>query len=131
MPESWKGLFCLPSLPRGASCTSVRQALPWFFMQSVGRMHHAFWRSFQHGQFAIAKAAAYSSILTLFPAFLLATSILETSHQTDRFVRQIAAAVGWVLPPGPNAIAVSFFQSGRHQTARILLSASMVTLLAA
>src|ERR1044071_6466816 len=100
-------------------------------MDMVGRLHHAIWRAFQHGQLATAKAAAYSSILALFPAFLVVTSILEASHETERFVRQIAAAVGWALTHGPNSIAISFFQSGHHQTGPILLSAATVTLLAA
>src|SRR5205807_5943880 len=100
-------------------------------MHLVGRLRQAFWGAFQHGQFSVAKAGAYSSILTLFPAFLLITSILEISHETDEFVHQIAAAVGWALPPGPNSVAVSFFHANHHQTSRILFSAATVTLLAA
>ncbi len=99
-------------------------------MYLVRRLRSAFWGAFQHGQFSIAKAGAYSSILTLFPAFLVVTSILEVSHETDEFVRQIASAVGWALPPGPNSVAVSFFHANR-QTNRILFSAFSVTLLAA
>ena len=95
------------------------------------RFRRAFWQSFQHGQFALAKAAAYSSILTLFPAFLIITSVLEASHETEGFIRHIANAVGWVLPPGPNSIALAFFQSTKHHPARILYSASSVTVLAA
>ncbi|HEV3036311.1 MAG TPA: YihY/virulence factor BrkB family protein [Candidatus Angelobacter sp.] len=100
-------------------------------MHIVRRLRSAFWGAFQHGQFSIAKAGAYSSILTLFPALLLVTSILEASHETEQFVREIAAAVGWALPPGPNSIAMSFFHANRPQTNRILFSAFTVTLLAA
>ena len=100
-------------------------------MHLVRRLRSAFWGAFQHGQFSIAKAGAYSSILTLFPAFLVITSMLEASHETDQFVHQIATAVGWVLPPGPSSIAVSFFHSKNPQTSRILFSAFTVTLLAA
>src|SRR5690348_11319131 len=95
------------------------------------RLRRAFWQAFLHGQFSIAKAAAYSSILTLFPAFLVVASVLEASNETEGFLRQIAAAVGWVLPPGPNSIAISFLQTRQHHATRILFSASMVTLLAA
>jgi membrane protein len=100
-------------------------------MHWVTRVRRAFWQAFQHGQFSVAKGAAYSSILTLFPAFLVVTSVLEAAHATEGFFYQISAAVGWVLPPGPNAIALSFLQTKQHHTTRILVSATLVTLLAA
>jgi membrane protein len=95
------------------------------------RLRRAFWQAFMHGQFSTAKAAAYSSILTLFPAFLVITSILEASHNTEGFLQQISAAVGWVLPPGSRSAALSFFQTKQHHATRIIYSASIVTLLAA
>jgi len=84
-----------------------------------------------HGQLAIAKAGAYSSILTFFPAILVITSILEASHSTEGFVRELAGAVGWALPPGPNSIALTFFHSKMQHTVRLLSSAAVVTVLAA
>ncbi|HWF06133.1 MAG TPA: YihY/virulence factor BrkB family protein [Candidatus Angelobacter sp.] len=95
------------------------------------RLRRAFWKAFQHDQFSTAKGAAYSSILTLFPAFLVVTSILEASHDTEGFLVQIAEAVGWVLPPGSRSVALSFFQTQQHHATRIIYSASIVTLLAA
>jgi len=100
-------------------------------MRFVTRFRRAFWRVLIHGQLAVAKAAAYSSILTFFPAILVITSILETSHRTEGFVRELAAAVGWVLPPGPNSVALTFFQSKQQHTVRLLTSAAIVTTLAA
>jgi membrane protein len=95
------------------------------------RIRRAFWQAFLHGQFSIAKAAAYSSILTLFPAFLVIASLLEASHNTEGFVTQIANTVHWVLPPGARSAAAGFFQTKQHHATRILFSASSVTLLAA
>lgn len=100
-------------------------------MRFVTRFRRAFWRVLMHGQLAVAKAAAYSSILTFFPAILVITSILETAHGTESFVREIAAALGWVLPPGPNSIAMNFFHSRQQHTVRLLTSAAIVTVLAA
>jgi len=91
----------------------------------------AFWQAFQHGQFSVAKGAAYSSILTVFPAFLVVTSVLEASHNTEGALRQIAEAARWALPPGSRSLALSFFQSKQHHATRIIFSASVVTLLAA
>ena len=95
------------------------------------RLRRAFWQALLHGQFSVAKAAAYSSILTMFPGFLVVTSVLEASHNTEGFLRQISEAVGWVLPPGSRGIALSFLQTQQHHATRIIYSASAVTLLAA
>jgi membrane protein len=95
------------------------------------RLRRAFWQAFMHGQYSVAKAAAYSLILTLFPAFLVVASALEASHNTERFLQQISTAVRWVLPPGSRSAALSFFQSQQHHTTRIIYSASAVMLLAA
>jgi membrane protein len=83
------------------------------------------------GPDAVAKAAAYSLILTLFPAFLVLASVLEASHNTERFLEQISTAVRFVLPPGSRSAALLFFQSQQHHTTRIIASASAVMLLAA
>lgn len=95
------------------------------------RLRRAFWQAFLHGQYSVAKAAAYSSILTLFPAFLVVTSALEASNKTEGVMRQIALAVGWVLPPGSRSAALAFFQTQQHHPTRIISSASVVMLLAA
>lgn len=78
----------------------------------------------------MAKAAAYSSILTLFPAFLLVTSLLEASDRTRGLLQEIAEAVGWVLPPGSRSAALAFLQSKEHHPTRIIYSASIVMVLA-
>jgi membrane protein len=95
------------------------------------RLRRAFWQAFLHGQFSTAKAAAYSSILTLFPAFLVVTSVLEASNNTEGFLTQIASVVHWLLPPGARSAALAFFQTRQHHATRILISASSVTVLAA
>lgn len=95
------------------------------------RLRRSFWLAFQHGQFLLAKGAAYSSILTFFPALLVVASLLEASNETEGLVRQIASGLGWVLPPGPSSIAIGFFQSTKHHPTRIIISASVVTVLAA
>lgn len=95
------------------------------------RLRRALWQAFMHGQYSVAKAAAYSSILTVFPAFLLVASVLEATHNTDMFLQQISAAVRFALPPGSRAAVLAFFQTQQHHPTRIIYSASAVTLLAA
>jgi membrane protein len=88
----------------------------------------AFWRGFEHDQFAVAKAAAFSAILTLFPAVLLIASILVTSHSTSAFIREISYAVGRILPPGTSKAVLSYFEGTRPKPVRVLVTTSMLTL---
>ena len=69
----------------------------------AGLVRQAFWRAFQDDCFAIAKASAYSSILTLFPALIVLASLLAASRRTETFVHAVATAIGAVLPPGAGA----------------------------
>src|SRR5215813_1969505 len=62
----------------------------------------AFWRAFQHDAFAIAKASAYSSILTFFPGLLVVGSLLATARISDAYAREVGGALGKILPAGGN-----------------------------
>ena len=61
----------------------------------------AIWRAFEHDAFAIAKASAYSSILTFFPTLLVVGSVLGNGNKTMReYSREIAYALERILPTG-------------------------------
>lgn len=92
-------------------------------------LNQSVWRAFQHDAFMLAKAAAYSSILTLFPGLLVIASVLAASHTTESFVREIAYAVGRILPPGTHSTALAYFEGHQQRPVRILVSASLITLL--
>src|SRR5690348_13689985 len=91
----------------------------------------AVWRAFEHDAFATAKAAAYSSILTLFPAFLVVASIVGASHKAEAFAREISYAIGKVLPAGTTSLALAYFNTSKIRTIHVIFSASIVTLTAA
>jgi membrane protein len=91
----------------------------------------AVWRAFQHDAFATAKAAAYSSLLTLFPAFLVLASIVAMSHETEAFTREIAYAIGKVLPRGTTVLALAYFNTSKIRPVHVIISASLVMLTAA
>lgn len=97
----------------------------------VGHFRRAVWRAFQHDAFANAKAAAYSSILTVFPGFLVLASIVAASNETTNFTREISYAIGRVLPAGTNALAQTYFNSSGIRPVRVIFSASLVMLTAA
>src|SRR2546425_6970653 len=87
----------------------------------------AFWRAFQHDAFAIAKASAYSSILTFFPLLLVVGSVLATSHKTEAYLREISYAVGRILPAG-SGTALAYLKGSAQRPVGVLISASLITL---
>jgi membrane protein len=87
----------------------------------------AFWRAFQHDAFATAKAAAYSSILTFFPALLIIGSVLATSRKTEEYLREISYAVGKILPAG-SATALAYLRGTTQRSVGVLVTASLITL---
>src|SRR5579862_779140 len=87
----------------------------------------AVWRAFQHDAFSIAKASAYSSILTFFPALLIVGSVLATWRKGAPFMREITYAISRILPTGANT-ALSFLRSAAQRPFGLIVSASLLTL---
>jgi membrane protein len=87
----------------------------------------AFWRAFQHDAFAVAKASAYSSILTFFPALLVVGAVLATSHRTAGALREISYALSRILPAG-SGTALAYLRGSTQRSVGLLVSASLLTL---
>src|SRR5215831_14119433 len=87
----------------------------------------AFWRAFQHDAFAVAKASAYSSILTFFPTLVVIGSVLATSRRTEVYLLEISYAVGKILPAG-TATALAYLKGSTQRPVGMLVSASFITL---
>ena len=85
-------------------------------------------KAIEHDQFGIAKGAAYSAILTLFPAALLVASILVASQSTEAFVREISYAVGKIMPQGTRSPIQAYFTGAQPRPLGMLISTSAVTL---
>ena len=88
----------------------------------------AFWRAFEHDAFAVAKASAYSSILTFFPGLLLIGSLLATSRKTQAYLREISYAVGRILPAGSNTALAYLKGTSLQRPLGVLVSAALITL---
>ena len=88
----------------------------------------AFWRAFQHDAFAVAKGAAFSGILTFFPAILVPASILSRSQGSEVFVREIFRAVGRILPEGTNTTVAQYLTGTRPVKTGFLVWTSVLTL---
>src|SRR3979411_1058399 len=92
----------LPSLHQAALGPNLGQRMLTFFRL----LRLAFWRAFQHDSFAIAKASAYSSILSFFPTLLVVGSVFATSSKGQAYVREISYALSRILPAGSNTAMI-------------------------
>lgn len=84
-------------------------------------------RAFEHDAFAIAKASAYSAILTFFPALLVVGSVLATTRTTQVYLREISYALGRILPAGSGA-ALAYLKGTTQHSAGLLFTTSWLTL---
>ena len=87
----------------------------------------AFWRAFQHDAFSIAKASAYSLILTFFPALLVVGSVLAASRKGAPYLREITYALSRILPAGSNTV-LNFLRNAAQRPVSLLITASLLTL---
>src|SRR5271169_4032531 len=112
----------LPSLQPAPSGPKLGPAM----LRFLRLLRLAFWRSFQHDSFAIAKASAYSSILTFFPALLVLGSILATFRSGQAYVREISFALSRILPTGGNA-AMTYLRGAAQRPVGLLITTSLLT----
>ncbi|HYK34837.1 YihY/virulence factor BrkB family protein [Alloacidobacterium sp.] len=93
-------------------------------------LRRAAWNAFLHNVFTNSKAAAYSAILSLFPAVLVGTTLLAMSPETDT-LSDIRSAFYDVLPPDTMALVQSYFQMDRARSVHLIWSATAVAIFAA
>jgi membrane protein len=97
---------------------------------ALGRFWRLFrlsiWRAFEHDAFGTAKASAYSSIFTFFPALLVLGAVLATLRRGEVYLREISYALGTILPAG-SATALSFLKGTVNRPVDLLISTSLLT----
>src|ERR1700726_2293753 len=113
----------LPSLHPAPSGAKLGPAL----LRFLRLLRLAFWRSFQHDAFSIAKASAYSCILTFFPALLVVGSVLATWRKGAPYIREISYALSHILPAGTTT-AMNFLRGAGQRPFGLLVTASLLTL---
>lgn len=104
-----------------------RPTLNQLMLNFLRLLRLAFWRAFQHDAFAVAKASAYSSILTFFPGLLVVGSVLAASHKTDAYLREISYALGRIMPAG-SATAVAYLKGTNQRPVGLLITTSLLTI---
>src|SRR5437764_4682787 len=90
-------------------------------------LRRAVWRAFQHDAFAIAKASAYSSILTFFPTLLVLGSVLQARRNTQAFSREIYDALTRILPAGTST-AQAYLRGSNGRSISLLFTTSLLSL---
>ncbi len=113
----------LPSLQPAPSGPKLGLAM----LRFLRLLRLAFWRAFQHDAFSIAKASAYSAILTFFPALLVVGSVLATWRKGGPYLREISYALSRIMPAGGNA-AMNFLRGAAARPMGLLVTASLLTL---
>src|ERR1700735_3790768 len=113
----------LPSLQPAPSGLKLGPAM----LRFLRLLRLAFWRAFEHDAFTIAKASAYSLILTFFPALLVVGSVLAASRKGAPYLREITYALSRILPAGSNT-AMNFLRSAGQRPVGLLITASLLTL---
>src|ERR1700676_2291770 len=104
-----------------------RNTLGPLILRFIHLLRLAFWRAFEHDAFAIAKASAYSSILTFFPLLLVVGSALANSRKTAAYLREITYALDRILPAG-SPTALSYLKGTYPRSVGLLVTASLITL---
>lgn len=98
------------------------------------QFHHlrrAAWQAFGHSVFTNAKAAAYSAILSLFPALLVITTLLAFSPETDTIRGDLRMAFSSILPGDTMTLVQAYFQMNHARSIRIIVGAIFVSFAAA
>lgn len=97
-------------------------------LRSLHQLRRAMLHALSHDVLTLAKAAAYSAILGLFPALLVVTTLLALVPQSDTLIGEIRGALADFLPG--NAIdAVQDYFNARHvRSVQALISATLVSL---
>ena len=94
-------------------------------------LRHALWKAFGHNAFTIAKAAAYSELLSLFPALLVAAKVLSAAPTSDAVRGDVRTMLSDLLPPDTMRLAETYFTPTSARSHRLVISAGIVAVAAA
>jgi membrane protein len=98
---------------------------------ALGRFWRLFrlsiWRAFEHDAFGTAKASAYSSLFTFFPALLVLGAVLATLSRGQVYLREISYALGTILPAGSSTV-LAYLRGSTSRPVGLLITTSLITL---
>lgn len=93
-------------------------------------LRRAVWASFGHSAFSMAKAAAYSAILSIFPALLVVTTVFAMLPSGDDIRGVWRAAFQQILPPDTMELVQTYFIYNHARSVRIIWGSVFVSIFA-
>ncbi|HEX4036761.1 MAG TPA: YihY/virulence factor BrkB family protein [Acidobacteriaceae bacterium] len=100
-------------------------------LRIVQHLRRAVWSALGHNAITMAKAAAYSAILSLFPAMLVVTTLFAVTPSGDSVGGVLRAALRQFLPPDTMSLVQSYFVSYHARSLRIVWGSVFVSIFAA
>lgn len=100
-------------------------------LRLLQHLRRALWSAFSHNALTMAKAAAYSAILSIFPALLVVTTVFATMPAGGDMRGDLRAAFQQVLPPDTMELVQSYFIVNHARSVRIVAGSVFVSLFAA
>lgn len=107
------------------SSSSPRNTLISLILRFSHLLRLAVLRAFKHDAFAIAKASAYSAILTFFPTLLVVGSALATTHTSQQYLREVSDALNRIMPAG-RGTAQAYLKGTTQHSAGLLFTTSLL-----
>ena len=98
-------------------------------LRPLQQLRRATLHALSHDVLTLARAAAYSAILGLFPALLVVTTVLALVPQSDTLMGEIRAALADFLPGNAIDAIQDYFTTKHVRSLQALSSALLVTLL--
>jgi membrane protein len=100
-------------------------------LRMLAHLRRAIWAAFGHSVFSMAKAAAYSAMLSLFPALVVVTTLFAIMPSGDDIRGVLRASLRQVLPPDTMLLVQNYFFSYHTRSIRIVWGCVFVSLFAA
>jgi membrane protein len=97
-------------------------------LRVLNYLRRAVWKAIAHEVLTLSKSAAYSAILGLFPAILVATAALAMIPQTDTLTGELASTLADILPTDTMSAIQVYFQSKHGRPMQVLVSALLVSI---
>jgi membrane protein len=98
-------------------------------LRPLQQLRRATLHALSHDVLTLARAAAFSAILGLFPALLVVTTVLALVPQSDTLVGEIRAALADFLPGNAVDAIQDYFNTKHVRSLQAVISALLVTLL--
>ncbi|HUB20485.1 MAG TPA: YihY/virulence factor BrkB family protein [Acidobacteriaceae bacterium] len=100
-------------------------------LRLLAHLRRAIWAAFGHSVFSMAKAAAYSAMLSIFPALVVVTTLFAVMPSGDDIRGVLRAALQQVLPPDTMLLVQNYFLSYHTRSIRIVWGCVFVSVFAA